>query len=61
MDEIRKKSRDELIKEVEKTIEELARMSVENSVNPLKDTNALHKKRKYLARIKTVLQETIQK
>lgn len=56
MEEMRKKTRDELVKEVGETIEQIARMVVENAVNPLKDTNAIHKKRKYLAQLKTLLQ-----
>jgi len=54
MDDIRKKSKTELEKEIQKTIEEIARLTVESKVNPQKDSNMIFKKRKYIAQLKTV-------
>lgn len=54
MDEIRKKSKKELEQEIQKTVEEIAKLVVEMKTNPQKDVNIVHKKKKYVARLKTV-------
>lgn len=55
--EIRKKSVQDLEKEAKRVEEEIAKLKLENTVNPAKDTNILIKKKKYLAVILTILGE----
>lgn len=57
MDEIKKKSKIELEKEIQKAIEEITKLSVESKVNPQKDTNLIYKKKKEVARLKTAVSE----
>lgn len=57
MDEIKKKSKVELEKEIQKAIEEITKLSVESKVNPQKDTNLIYKKKKEVARLKTAVSE----
>ena len=54
LDELRTKSKQELDKEIQKSIEEIAKLSLEEKVNPQKDTNLVFKKRKYVAQLKTI-------
>lgn len=53
--EIKSKEATELVSEIAKTIEEIAKMKFESMVTPNKDTNAIFQKRKHLARLKTAL------
>ena len=55
--ELKNKSLKDLEKEEQKLREEIAKMKLEAKVNPLKDTNALVKKRKRLAVVLTLLSE----
>lgn len=54
MEDIRKKSKSDIQKEIQKTMEEIARLTVEAKVNPQRDSNLIVKKKKYIARLKTV-------
>jgi ribosomal protein L29 len=55
MKDIQKKDVKELTVEIQKTIEEIAKMALDSHANPIKDSNTLHKKRKHVARLKTAL------
>ena len=55
MDELRKKTKVELEKDINKSILEVSKLSVESKVNPQKDTNLIYKKKKEIARLKTVM------
>lgn len=52
--DLQKKSTDELVKEINKTLEEMSMGLVEGG-EARKDTNYIAKKKKYLAQLKTVL------
>lgn len=54
VEDLQKKSKKEIEQEIVKTIDEITRLVVEGKVNPTKDTNTVHKKRKYLAQLRTV-------
>lgn len=53
--EIKTKNAEELQKEIAKTIEEIAKIKFDGMVTPNKNTNAVHNKKKHLARLKTAL------
>ncbi len=55
--ELKNKNQKELEKEEQKLREEIAKMKLESKVNPVKDSNALVKKRKRLAVVLTLLTE----
>ena len=55
--ELRQKAKEDLKKEVEALNEEIAKMNLEQKVNPAKDSNLIFKKRKRLAAVLTVLSE----
>ena len=57
--DIQQKSVKELKVEVVKVRKELSKLVLEQKSNPTKDTNLVGKKRKYLARLLTVLNEKI--
>lgn len=42
----------EMQKEIQKLVEEIAKLSVDAKFNPQKDSNLIHKKKKELARLK---------
>lgn len=52
--ELQKKSAADLVKEINKTVEEISMASVEGG-EARKDTNYIAKKKQYLAQLKTVL------
>ncbi len=54
IEDIKKKSKVEMEKEIRNTMEEIARLTVESKVNPQKDSNLIFKKKKYIAQLKTV-------
>lgn len=53
--EIKSKSVAELQTEINKTIEEIAKIKFDGMVTPNKNTNAGYSKKKHLARLKTAL------
>jgi len=55
--DLRKKTVEELTKEIRLQREEIAKFQLEAKTNPVKDTNSLVKKRKKLAVLLTVLTE----
>lgn len=55
--ELRQKSVQEILKEINKLRQEIAKLRLENKTNPSKDTNLLFKKRKKLAIMLTILKE----
>lgn len=57
MKQLRESSLKELEKKAQALRKEIARLRLEFSVNPPKDTNLLIKKRKELARVLTVIKE----
>lgn len=55
IEDLKAKSRKELETEINKTIEEIARLTVESKLENQKDTNLIMKKKKYVAQLKTVV------
>jgi ribosomal protein L29 len=55
--ELKQKNIKELRKEIENIRQEIAKLKLEQKINPPKDTNLLKKKRKKLAVLLTVLKE----
>lgn len=55
IEDLKEKSRKELETEINKTIEEIARLTVESKLENQKDTNLIMKKKKYVAQLKTVV------
>jgi ribosomal protein L29 len=55
--ELQNKSVKDLKSEIEKLSEEIAKLTLENKVNPAKDSNIVFKKRKKMAQLLTVLKE----
>ncbi len=53
--DLQKKTPEELQKEIDTTIGQIAQAELEQMTNPQKDTNSLAKKRKQIARLKTML------
>lgn len=49
------KTREELEKEIQKLVHEIAQSKMDQQLNPPKDTNWEQKKKKQIARLKTVL------
>ena len=57
--DLHKKSVKDLEKELEKARQEIAKISIESAVSPVKDTNTIAKKRRHLAMLLTVMNEKI--